>query len=266
MTMSMSLDNDGIQRHLVSPSFDPEAFESKIACSGLPGLAAIVDGTSHLTVSSPVQAASSIRFETPHQLAGSSEDSLEYLQNHSVELRNATSKGPVNMIIKADLNMKLRASLKGPQTSHHCIEITGLVLKMAPVGISSLAPLKERVVNRPMTAAEEVNSLVHCACQILQRVCDGVQFDSITSVPDMLAEAILRVASPLTPVLNVEEVSLLYKKENDLVELQSSVSAGDVAITNRTQEYVSSFAPLEKGKLAQAGTTLIRTRFDLSHL
>ncbi|KAM0715071.1 hypothetical protein Q7P37_009536 [Cladosporium fusiforme] len=210
-----------------------QAIESNCAKSGLAGLASIIDGVCGAVGDLPSHVASTVVFEDPVSSVGPSsvygddrEASQTRLTTHSVELETDNSSGPTGVAIKSIFQKKLSAKLRGSRRSSYGIEVTGIVLKMAAVNTLKLAASSEYVATRHITAGEETTGLVQRSCAVLDRICAEVDFDDFTSVPDMLAEAILRVVSPLTPSLQIEEVSLLFRQDSDeAVELERRVSA-----------------------------------------
>lgn len=248
-----------------------QAIESNCAKSGLAGLASIIDGVCGAVGDLPSHVASTVVFEGPVTSVGPSsvygdnrEASQMRLTTHSVELETDNSSGPTGVAIKSIFQKKLSAKLRGSRSSYG-IEVTGIVLKMAAVHKLTLAASSEYVATRHITAGEETTVLVQRTCAVLDRICAEVDFDDFTSVPDMLAEAILRVVSPLTPSLQIEEVSLLFRQDSDeAVELERRVSAKGLVTSTQPRGEIDIPAMPNGDTVLPRATTLLLAEHALT--
>lgn len=256
------LDDDCNQAGLSSGTL-VDTFVTRCEESGLAGLAKIVYGASNMFSALPAPCASSICFEHL-QSNGLSEahcltkaEPRKRTSEHSVRLKHLGNNGLTSISIRTDRTRKLSARLRDDILSHCRIEVTGLLLKLAPVESSTLVAVKDYDVKPHLSAAEEVQKLFKSAYKIMSQMCENAEFEDYTTVPDRLAEAVLTAVRPLTPVLKIEGISLRFKQENGSVELERSAWVEGVPLADRALGTRDSLASLARGEFSRQKKTAV---------
>lgn len=99
------------------------------------------------------------------------------------------------------------------------VVVRQIVFQMAP---RDVPPAKNAVVGGLL---DEVHHLTTSALNILGKVCDGVRFEEVTTVPKMLTEALFRVVEPLTTSLMLDQITLSVVVGDDPVAITTTIAS-----------------------------------------
>lgn len=182
-----------------------------------------------------------------------SQDAEERTTPHNVELRKNPSANYPDVYIRADIDRRYLVSVRGVQ-GRTPILVTGVVLKMTPLDSDVFRSWRENLCDCTYTADRETAHLLNKSIQILDKVCEGVEFDRAQTAPDMLAEAILRVLQPLTPSISFESASLEFRFDDQPITLTRTVSRTDLSAPGRLHQGRSSIIPLGPDKQVPSAT------------
>jgi hypothetical protein len=202
-------------------------FEKKCEQSSLKGLSSIRDGFGAVLRDTPPEHADSlfVRFSR-RERSGNYQaiDSANYTQDaekplHSIDLWKDVSTNRIMTSIAVRPYKSLKLRFKKVLWDGCPVTVRQIVFQMAPRDVS---PAKKAVVGGLL---EEVHHLTASALNILEKVCDGVRFEDVTTVPKMLTEALLRVVEPLTTSLMLDQVTLSVVVGDDPVAITTTIAS-----------------------------------------
>lgn len=200
-------------------------FEEKCEESSLRTLSSIIDVFGAVVNDTPPEHVNSLLVQISR---GGSSDNAANTQSciqllepplRSIELwKNvSTNRIVVSMAVQTRETLNLR--FDNATWDDRPVEVRQIVFQMASVDV----PPTMRAAAGGLQ--QEVKHLTASALSILGKVCDGVRFDDVTKVPNMLAEALLRVVRPLTPSLKLEKITLSVIIGDDPVAITATVAS-----------------------------------------
>ena len=157
-----------------------------------------------------------------------------------MELKKGTADGSVNVSVHTSLHRSFQLRFNSKAWKNRQIQVKRISFQTTPLDTVGVKSLLDQSLLEQVSVKREMDHLVNSATAILQKVCEGVKFDDVTTVTGYLAEAVLRVVRPLTAGLLLERVSVEVVIGDDLVTLTNTVSAADIAARSRTSSgYIS---------------------------
>lgn len=159
--------------------------------------------------------------------------SFEHLPHH-VELAHDVTTGSSTTSIQLEVCKSLLVRFNEAQRDKCPVEVKYATLGVAPIDTTSSLP--QASSSKPAWSEKEISNLVASVSDVLEKVCDGVRFDDITKVPQLLSEAVLRVVRPPTASLKLERVSLGVLIGDDPLVLTETVSLGSMEAARRATD------------------------------
>ena len=202
-------------------------FEEKCKQSSLKGLSSIIDGFGAVLRDTPHEHLESLRvctFPGPQlgrrQAANSADHNQDVEQPlQKIELWRDLSTGRIMTSIAVRLHRSFNMRFKEAHWDGRPVVVQQIVFQMATTDVP---PTGKAVVGG---LVEEVHHLVTEASKILGKVCDGVRFEDVTTVPKLLTEALLRVVEPLTTSLKLDQVALSVVVGDDPVAITTTIAS-----------------------------------------
>jgi hypothetical protein len=155
---------------------------------------------------------------------------------HSVELKKGLTTNSVKVSMHTDLQRSFQLRFNSTEWKDRRIQVKGVLFQMSPIDAAAIDSQLDSHVSEQVDIEQEMSNLATNAANIVQKVCDGVKFDDVTTVTGYLAEAVLRVVRPLTEGFVLESVSMEVVIGDDLVTLTKTVSVADLAARARAPE------------------------------
>ncbi|GAB7334445.1 hypothetical protein MBLNU13_g06447t1 [Cladosporium sp. NU13] len=168
--------------------------------------------------------------------------------SHSVEFKKGTGHDSVKVSMHTDLRRSFQLRFSSEEWSDRRIQVKRVLFQLSPIDAVAVNSLLNSPLSEQVNIEQEMNNLATNTATIVQKVCEGVKFDDITTVTGYLAEAVLRVVRPLTEEFVLESVSMEVVIGDDPVTLTKSVSLADLAARTRTPERHTS--PLDHVELS----------------
>lgn len=156
---------------------------------------------------------------------------------HSVELKKGIAPDSVKVHMHTDLQRSFQLRFNSKEWKDRRIQVKGILFQISPIDAAAIDSLLASHISEQINIEQEMSNLATNAANIVQKVCDGVKFDDVTTVTGYLAEAVLRVVRPLTEGFVLESVSMEVVIGDDLVTLTKTVSVADLAARARAPEY-----------------------------
>lgn len=157
-----------------------------------------------------------------------------------VELEKGTAHGSVKVSMHTDLRRSFLLRFSSKEWSDRRIEVKRVLFQLLPIDAVAVNSLMKSPFSEQVNIEQEMSNLATNAATIVQKVCEGVKFDDVTTVTGYLAEAVLRVVRPLTAGFVLESVSMEVVIGDDPVTLTKSVSLADIAARTHTPEHHTS--------------------------
>jgi hypothetical protein len=202
-------------------------FEEECEQSSLKGLSSIRDGFGAVLRDTPPEHVDSLFVRLSwREPSGNHQaiDSANYTQDaekpwRSIELWKdvSTDRIMTSIAVRPHKSHKLR--FKEVHWDGCPVVVRQIVFQTAP---RDVPPAEKAVVGGLL---EEVRHLTASALNILGKVCDGVRFEDVTTVPKMLTEALLRVVEPLTTSLMLDQVTLSVVVGDDPVAITTTIAS-----------------------------------------
>lgn len=167
---------------------------------------------------------------------------------HTVELKKGAAHDSVKVSVHTDLRRSFWLRFSSEEWSDRRIQVKKIRFQLSPIDAVAVNSLLNSPLSEQVNIEQEMNNLATKAATIVQKVCEGVKFDDVTTVTGYLAEAVLRVVRPLTAAFVLESVSMEVVIGDDPVTLTKSVSLADLAARSRTPERHTS--PLDHVELS----------------
>lgn len=163
-------------------------------------------------------------------------DSGVGLGAYSLELRKPAHANYPRVLIKIEFDKKITIRHVDHAPRPYRLRVTGLAMKLAPMEQDALDSLRV-LASFDIPLEQRIRRIVEHAHNILDEICEHVEFDDVGKVPEMFAEAILRTISSIAPAFKIEEIGLGYGLHGHLGALTATFSLND---TNLTKERKSS--------------------------
>lgn len=218
------------------PSKIARRFEEKVVKSTLHGLPSIIDGFDAVMGELPIHCASSLSLRLYRQLpelnlstSYGNRVRLGKRTPYCIELRRDPSTGYNKTLLQVHMCKSLQVGFNHTDRAKCSVQVTQIGFKLAPVAAGTIGSVFEPSIGEVTSTEREISHLTTSASAILEKICDGVKFDEIAVVPNMLAEAVLRVVKPLTAPLKLEEVSLRVHIGDDPLPIKAFVSFASLA-------------------------------------
>jgi hypothetical protein len=151
-----------------------------------------------------------------------------------VELKKGTARNSVNLSVHTDLKRSFQLRFKSEEWNNRQIQVKKIIFQTSSIDAAAVSSLLDSPLAEQVSIEQETNNLAINAATIIQKVCEGVMFDDVTTVTGYLAEAVLRVARPLTTSFLLESVSVEVVIGDDPVTLVQTVSVADLEARTRT--------------------------------
>ena len=169
-----------------------------------------------------------VRISHDASMISSVRASSSHYPTHSVELKKGTCSDSVKITMHTDMQRAFQLSFNSMGWENRRVQVKGIMFQLSPIDAVMVSSLLDGPLLEQVSIEQEMNNLTTNAATIVQKVCEGVKFDDVTTVTGYLAEAVLRVVRPLTPGFVLESVSLDVVIGDDLVTLTKTVSVADL--------------------------------------
>lgn len=229
------------------PSGLTSFFDDSCGNSDLVGFSSIILAARKMLAKAPADVQALAALKGPTGVTTLSKDASVLgarSKGYSIELNKTSHSHSIGLKIRTELNKETSFKLVGSALHLHAISVTGMALKLAPLNIDTSKALDDSSIQE-ISTEQEMNHFAEQAHAIVEKVCEHVEFDDISLVPDMLAEAVLRTVRPLTSGLNVQELSLDYKTLENPFICTTTVSSNDIALPIQERKKCTSDAQLE---------------------
>jgi hypothetical protein len=157
-----------------------------------------------------------------------------------MELKKGTANKSVNVSVYTSLQRSFRLRFNSTDWKNRPIHVKQILFQMSSLDAATVKSLLDQPASEQVGLKREIDHLAENATSIVQKVCDGVKFNDVTTVTGYLAEAILRVVRPLTVGFLLERVSMDVVIGDDSVTLRHTVSVPDLGARSHTSSgYIS---------------------------
>ena len=198
-----------------------------------------------------------ISLDAPTFSRGHANNSL--LPADSVEFKKSTASDSVKVSIRTDLQRSFQLHFNSEGWEARQIQVKGILFQISPIDATAVDSLLGHSFSEQVGIEQETNNLATNAATIIQKVCEGVKFDDVTTVTGYLVEAVLRVVRPLTPGFVLDSVSMEVVIGDDSVTLTKTVSKADLEARIRAPK--AYIPPLDHVELPSGYQATVRHSF-----